>query len=138
MTTGIISALDREITSPNGFKISGVLQTDAAINPGNSGGPLLDAEGRVIGVNSQIASSVAPDSGVGFAVPVDTVKQVVPQLIDGGEIERAYLGVVHDGGRTERGRRASSTPSPRAAAAASSELRAGDRITAVATARSRS
>ena len=93
VTTGIISALDREITSPNGFQIPGVLQTDAAINPGNSGGPLLDAEGRVIGVNSQIASSSRQSSGVGFAVPVDTVKQVVPQLIKGGDIERAFLGV---------------------------------------------
>ena len=93
VTSGIISALDREIESPNGFPISGVLQTDAAINPGNSGGPLLDAEGRVIGVNSQIASSSRQSSGVGFAVPVDTVKEVVPQLIRGGEIERAYLGV---------------------------------------------
>ncbi len=93
VTSGIISALDREIESPNGFPISGVLQTDAAINPGNSGGPLLDAEGRVIGVNSQIASSSRQSSGVGFAVPVDTVREVVPQLIGGGEIERAYLGV---------------------------------------------
>jgi putative serine protease PepD len=70
-----------------------VLQTDAAINPGNSGGPLLDAEGRVIGVNSQIASSSRQSSGVGFAVPVDTVKEVVPQLLRDGEIKRAYLGV---------------------------------------------
>jgi putative serine protease PepD len=93
VTTGVISALDREIESPNGFPISGVLQTDAAINPGNSGGPLLDAEGRVIGVNSQIASSSQQSSGVGFAVPVDTVKEVVPQLMKDGDIERAYLGV---------------------------------------------
>jgi putative serine protease PepD len=93
VTSGIISALDREIESPNGFPIAGVLQTDAAINPGNSGGPLLDAEGRVIGVNSQIASSSRQSSGVGFAVPVDTVKEVVPQLLRDGEIKRAYLGV---------------------------------------------
>jgi S1-C subfamily serine protease len=93
VTTGIISALDREITSPNGFPIAGVVQTDAAINPGNSGGPLLDAEGRVIGVNSQIASSARQSSGVGFAVPVDIVRDVVPQLIEDGEIDRAYLGV---------------------------------------------
>jgi putative serine protease PepD len=126
VTTGIISALDREITSPNGFPIAGVLQTDAAINPGNSGGPLLDAQGRVIGVNSQIASSSRQSSGVGFAVPVDTVKTVVPQLIRDGEIDRAYLGVSttevagEDGavvaGLTEGG------------PAASSELRVGDRI----------
>src|SRR4029450_5763971 len=86
VTTGIISALDREIQSPNGFPISGVLQTDPAINPGTSGGPLLDSQGRVIGVNSQIASSSRQSSGVGFAVPVDTVKEVVPQLLKGGDI----------------------------------------------------
>ena len=108
VTTGIISALDREIESPNGFPISGVLQTDAAINPGNSGGPLLDAEGRVIGVNSQIASSSRQSSGVGFAVPVDTVKEVVPQLISGGEIKRAYLGV-----STTLDRTATTAPSSR-------------------------
>ena len=105
VTTGIISALDRNIRAPNGFDISGVLQTDAAINPGNSGGPLLDADGRVIGVNSQIASSAArQSSGVGFAVPVDTVKKIVPQLIQGGDIERAYLGVSSTTD-PERGRR---------------------------------
>ena len=86
VTTGIVSALDREIDSPNGFKISGALQTDAAINPGNSGGPLLDAEGRVIGVNSQIASSSRQSSGVGFAVPSNIVKEVVPQLLRDGQI----------------------------------------------------
>jgi putative serine protease PepD len=129
VTTGVISALDREIRSPNGFPISGVLQTDAAINPGNSGGPLLDADGRVIGVNSQIASSSRQSSGVGFAVPVDTVKQVVPQLLEGGEIDRAYLGVTStldpdaDGAVVD----AIAPDGP----AASSELQTGDRITAV-------
>ena len=94
MTSGIVSALDREIQSPNGFTISGVIQTDAAINPGNSGGPLLDGEGRVIGVNSQIATSGGgANSGVGFAVPIDTVKEVVPQLKADGKIDRAFLGV---------------------------------------------
>jgi putative serine protease PepD len=94
VTTGIVSALGREITSPNGFTISNVVQTDAAINPGNSGGPLLDADGRVIGVNSQIATrGGGSNSGVGFAVPIDTVKQVVPVLERDGEIARAYLGV---------------------------------------------
>ncbi len=130
MTTGIISALDRDIKSPNGFAISGVLQTDAAINPGNSGGPLLDADGRVIGVNSQIASSSRQSSGVGFAVPVDTVKEVVPQLIKGGEIERAYLGVSSHG-RPERRTAPSSPRSRRPARPPSSDLRPGDRITAV-------
>ena len=93
VTTGIISALGREIDAPNGFSIPGAVQTDAAINPGNSGGPLLDADGRVIGVNSQIASSSGGNSGVGFAVPVDTVREVAPKLIEDGEIDRAYLGL---------------------------------------------
>jgi putative serine protease PepD len=94
VTSGIVSALDREIQSPNGFPIAGVIQTDAAINPGNSGGPLLDDDGRVIGVNSQIATNGAnANSGVGFAVPIDTVKDVVPKLERDGRIDRAYLGV---------------------------------------------
>ncbi len=94
VTSGIISALDREIQAPNGFSISGIIQTDAAINPGNSGGPLLDGEGRVIGVNSQIATNgTEANSGVGFAVPIDTVKSVIPQLKSDGKIDRAFLGV---------------------------------------------
>jgi putative serine protease PepD len=94
VTSGIVSALDREIQAPNGFTISGIIQTDAAINPGNSGGPLLDGEGRVIGVNSQIATDGgAGNSGVGFAVPIDTVKSVIPQLKRDGRIERAFIGV---------------------------------------------
>jgi S1-C subfamily serine protease len=126
VTTGIISALDREIQSPNGFPISGVLQTDAAINPGNSGGPLLDAEGRVIGVNSQIASDSRQSSGVGFAVPVDTVKEVVPQLLKGGEIKRAYLGVSTGPDANEDG--AVVVEIRPDGPAATSGLRAGDRI----------
>ena len=94
VTSGIVSALGREIQAPNGFTISGIIQTDAAINPGNSGGPLLDDEGRVIGVNSQIATNgTDANSGVGFAVPIDTVKSVVPQLKADGKIDRAFLGV---------------------------------------------
>ena len=94
VTSGIVSALGREIQAPNGFTISGVIQTDAAINPGNSGGPLLDGAGRVIGINSQIATNGSDaNSGVGFAVPIDTVKQVVPQLKADGKIARAWLGV---------------------------------------------
>src|ERR687896_567169 len=94
VTSGIVSSLGRTITAPNGFSISGAIQTDAAINPGNSGGPLLDGEGRVIGVNSQIRTDGGDDnSGVGFAVPVDEVKRVVPALERGDEVERAYLGV---------------------------------------------
>ena len=94
VTTGIVSALQREITAPDGFQISDVIQTDASINPGNSGGPLLDSEGRVIGINSQIATGGGQGSvGIGFAVPVNTAKQLLPQLREGGEIERAWLGV---------------------------------------------
>ena len=94
VTTGIISALDREIPAPNRFTISGVLQTDAAINPGNSGGPLLDARGRAIGVNSQIATGGGnQSSGVGFAVPIDIVRDTLPALKEGGVVERAWLGV---------------------------------------------
>jgi S1-C subfamily serine protease len=130
VTTGIISALDRTIDSPNGFQIEGVLQTDAAINPGNSGGPLLDAEGRVIGVNSQIAASSArQSSGVGFAVPVDTVREVVPQLIEGGDIDRAYLGVSSTLDPSEEG--AVVAEIAQGGPAADSGLRPGDRITSV-------
>jgi S1-C subfamily serine protease len=95
VTTGIISALQRQIKAPNGFTIGHVLQTDAPINPGNSGGPLLDAEGRVIGINSQIvaASSSGGSVGIGFAVPINTAKRVIPQLEQHGRIVHAYLGV---------------------------------------------
>jgi putative serine protease PepD len=93
VTTGIVSALDRSITSPSNYTISGVLQTDAAINPGNSGGPLLDSSGRVIGMNAQIESSSNSNSGVGFAIPSDTVQRVANALIDGEQVEHAYLGV---------------------------------------------
>ena len=93
VTTGIISSLGRTIDSPNCYPIADAVQTDAAINPGNSGGPLLDGNGRVIGVNSQIRSGSGSNSGVGFAVPVSTVKFVAPLIKDGGKVERAYLGV---------------------------------------------
>jgi S1-C subfamily serine protease len=94
VTTGIVSAKQRRIDAPNGFQIDNVLQTDAAINPGNSGGPLLDAFGRVIGINSQIATGGSQGSvGIGFAVPVNTAKQVVPLLEKNGKIDRAYLGI---------------------------------------------
>jgi S1-C subfamily serine protease len=94
VTAGIVSALERDIESPNGFNISDVIQTDAAINPGNSGGPLLDSQGRVIGVNAQIATNGGQgNSGVGFAIPIDTAKDVIPDLQRDGQIKRAYLGV---------------------------------------------
>jgi len=130
VTTGIISALDREIESPNGFPISGVLQTDAAINPGNSGGPLLNASGQVIGVNSQIASSSRQSSGVGFAVPVDTVKEVVPKLLSGGEIKYAYMGVSTTTSPNNDGAVVAAITAD--GPAAGSGLRQGDKIIAVA------
>jgi S1-C subfamily serine protease len=93
-TAGIISAVQREINAPNGFVIQDAIQTDAPINPGNSGGPLLDAAGRVIGVNSQIESAGGQGNvGIGFAVPVNTAREVAQQLIDDGEVEHAFLGV---------------------------------------------
>ncbi len=93
LTTGVISGLGREIESRTGRKIEGVIQTDAAINPGNSGGPLLDSAGRVIGVNTAIYSPSGANSGVGFAVPVDIINDLVPLLIRDGRIERAGLGI---------------------------------------------
>jgi S1-C subfamily serine protease len=93
LSVGVISAVDRSIASLTDFRISGAIQTDAAINPGNSGGPLVDAEGRVIGVNQQIKSTSGGGEGVGFAVPVDVVKRSIDMLRDGGEAQYAYLGV---------------------------------------------
>jgi S1-C subfamily serine protease len=96
LTTGVVSALQRQISAPNGFTISHVIQTDAAINPGNSGGPLLDAAGRVIGITSQIAtgdSGSGGNVGIGFAVPINTAKKVLPQLKQNGRVQRAYLGI---------------------------------------------
>jgi S1-C subfamily serine protease len=93
LTTGIVSALNREIPSFNNRSIRGVVQTDAAINPGNSGGPLLDSAGRLIGVNTQIYSPSGASAGIGFAIPVDEVNRVVPRLIRDGRITRPALGV---------------------------------------------
>lgn len=93
LTTGVVSALRREIESVTGRKIRDVIQTDAAINPGNSGGPLLDSEGRLIGVNTQIASPSGASAGIGFAVPVDIVNEIVPDLIRYGIVQRAVLGI---------------------------------------------
>jgi S1-C subfamily serine protease len=96
LTTGVVSALQRSIPSlQQGFWINNVIQTDAAINPGNSGGPLIDARGKVIGVNSQIETGGAGrgNVGIGFAVPIDTAKDVIPQLRRSGTVARAYLGV---------------------------------------------
>src|SRR4051812_2519812 len=95
LTTGVVSATKRTIQAPNGFEIDGVIQTDAAINPGNSGGPLLDAAGRVIGINSQIETGGSGNGsvGIGFAIPTDTAKRLLPQLEKNGRVDRGFLGV---------------------------------------------
>lgn len=93
LTTGVISGLQRPITARTGRTIEGAIQTDASINPGNSGGPLLDSQGRMIGINSQILSPSGGSNGVGFAVPVNIAKRIVPQLISNGQVVRPTLGI---------------------------------------------
>ena len=93
LTTGIVSALDREIQAPGNRTIRGVIQTDAAINPGNSGGPLLNSLGQLVGVNTAIYSPSGASAGIGFAIPVNTVRDVVPQLIAYGRVLRPIIGV---------------------------------------------
>jgi putative serine protease PepD len=129
-TAGIVSGLEREIQAPNGFSIDRVIQTDAPINPGNSGGPLLDANGHVIGVNSQIATAGGSNGsvGIGFAVPSNTVRDVLPQLERGAAPEHAYLGVsttTAAGGGAEVAEATAGGP------AADAGLRAGDVVTEV-------
>lgn len=105
LSTGVVSGLRRQIDSPNGFAITGVIQTDAALNPGNSGGPLLDPSGRVVGVATQIATEGGRNEGIGFAVPADVVRRTVERIIATGEARLPYLGVagedVGDGVRLE-------------------------------------
>jgi S1-C subfamily serine protease len=94
VTTGIVSALQRKIEAPNGFSIEHVIQTDAAINPGNSGGPLIDGLGRVIGINSQIATAGGNGNiGIGFAIPINTAKKIADQIKKNGAVQHAYLGI---------------------------------------------
>ena len=94
LTTGVVSALQRQLTAPNGFTIQHVIQTDAPINPGSSGGPLLDARGRVIGITSQIATDAAGGgTGIGFAIPIDTAKSKLAELKRTGSVAHAYLGI---------------------------------------------
>ena len=93
VTSGIVSALHREMPAPNPYLITDTIQTDAAINHGNSGGPLLDRRGLVIGVNAQIESESGGSDGVGFAIPANTVRSIVTQLIATGEVQHAYLGI---------------------------------------------
>jgi S1-C subfamily serine protease len=95
-TAGIVSGLERQISAPNGFSIDKVIQTDAAVNPGNSGGPLLNGRGEVIGVNSQISTGNTGQQGnlgIGFAIPSNTVRNVVAQIIQNGRVEHAWLGI---------------------------------------------
>jgi putative serine protease PepD len=127
VTSGIVSALHRSMQAPNNFTINDSIQTDAAINHGNSGGPLLDLNGHVIGVNSQIESDSGGSDGVGFAIPSNTVRSIANQLIDNGSVQHAYLGVAvqaaNGGVRVAQVR--SGTPAKRAG------LKVGDLIKAV-------
>jgi S1-C subfamily serine protease len=95
VTSGIVSALQRQIEAPDGFSITNVIQTDAAINPGNSGGPLINANGEVIGINSQIATGGGGNGnvGIGFAIPIDTVRSEIHQLETTGEVDHAFIGI---------------------------------------------
>ena len=127
-TAGIISGVGREIQAPDGFQIDEAIQTDAPINPGNSGGPLLDTRGRVIGVNTQIATAGNQGNvGIGFAVSANTVRDVIPRLSRGEKIERAYLGVT----TTPQSRGAGVVEAAPGGPAAGAGLQAGDVITSI-------
>jgi len=129
MTAGIVSAIDRTITAPNNFSISGAIQTDAPINHGNSGGPLLDTTGKVVGINVQIDSNSDGSEGVGFSTPIDTVTNVADTLISGGKVQHAYLGIQVSDATGTAGAKVdtvvSGAPSDKAG------LKAGDVITAI-------
>jgi putative serine protease PepD len=129
LTAGIVSALDRDIRAPNGFTIDGAIQTDAALNGGSSGGPLLDSAGRVVGISSQIESRSGGNVGIGYAVPIETAKRVVDELLAGGEVQHAYLGVsleeAAEGGGVPLGEVVNGGPADDAG------LRAGDAIVAI-------
>ena len=130
MTAGIVSAVNRTITAPNNFSISGAIQTDAAINHGNSGGPLIDvATNTVIGVNAQIESDSNDNAGVGFSVPIDAAKSVASTLIAGGTVKHSYLGVTVADASSGSGARIGCVVSGGPADTAG--LKAGDVITAV-------
>lgn len=126
LTTGVISALGRNITSPNGFTIENAVQTDAALNHGNSGGPVLDLQGRVVGVAAQIRSESGGSDGIGYAIPGDTAQRVARELIRDGSVEHAFLGVtLPDDGAARFEEVRPNTPADRAG------LQTGDVVTAV-------
>jgi putative serine protease PepD len=129
LTSGIVSALSRTITAPNNFSISGAIQTDAAINHGNSGGPLLNTNGNVIGVNSQIESDGGGNEGVGFAIPSNAVKNVANTLIAGKTVQHAYLGVTVGDSTSGAGAAIESVKS--GTPADSAGLKAGDVVTKI-------
>ena len=128
-STGIVSALGRTIDAPNHYSISGAVQTDAAINHGNSGGPLLDASGKVIGVNAQIESDGGGNNGVGFAIPSVTVQRVATTLAAGRTVEHAYLGIQVADSNSPTGARIGLVRA--SGPAADAGLRAGDVVTAI-------
>jgi putative serine protease PepD len=126
LTTGVVSGLGRKIEAPNGFTIENAVQTDAALNHGNSGGPLLDLQGRVVGVAAQIRSDSGGNVGIGYAVPGDTAQRVARELISDGSVEHAYLGVsLPDSGAATIEQVVNGSP------ADSAGLQAGDEVTAV-------
>ena len=126
LTTGVVSGLGREIEAPNGFTIENAVQTDAALNHGNSGGPLLDMQGRVVGVAAQIRSDSGGNVGIGYAVPGDTAQRVARQLISDGSVEHAYLGV-----SLPNSGAATIEDVPNNGPAASAGIQPGDEVTAV-------
>jgi putative serine protease PepD len=136
-TAGIVSAVGRSITAPNGYTITGAIQTDAAINPGNSGGPLLDADARVIGLNDQIQTNSGSSAGVGFAIPSNTLVHIASQIIGGRSVRHAYVGVSLNaasagGARISRQADQSGNPPVRPGSpAAKAGLQPGDLITAI-------
>jgi putative serine protease PepD len=129
MTSGIVSAIGRTIQAPNNYSIANAIQTDAPINHGNSGGPLLDLNGNVLGINAQIESSGGGSDGVGFAIPIDSVKSVANTIIAGGKVQHAYIGIhvgdATNGSGAQIGSVSAGTP------AAKAGLKAGDVITAL-------
>lgn len=129
VTSGIVSAVHRTISSDTSYSITGAIQTDAAINHGNSGGPLLDMRANVIGVTSQIASANGGSNGVGFAIPSDTVRAVTAQLLQGGTVRHAYLGVSVSDATARAGAQVGKVTA--GSPAASAGLRAGDVVTAI-------